>query len=419
MAYSCLPLLRSFCRIEVPRYDRRSRSAAFARARDLLLARKAPGATFADFDGVQAAAKVSIVLEEPRAEPPSYLTSDPETLESIPHRLPEAYELIKTLGGVRNPIHLVRRRASSKLFIIKQVSLRHENDWPDESTLLEYLIHPNIISIESVHRDHNGPSSIANIVLPYCSGGDMAELLSHLSRTGKPMPVQFVQHVASSLLDALLYLHRGETYNPPTDSITRQEPHQTILHRDIKPANILVHQPTLTHNSLPQILLADFDLSTPERLCSNLAGTDGYMSPSVAQAFSHPASTIPQMSPADDYFSFGVTLYQLITSGKPYDYQTTTSSQMMMQDIARCTSANEPEILNLMLECLDSDPQKRPLGKAGKDSLKLHRISAKLKKGLQKWCESGGRLPEEIWAGPLRFAEEGGEKERELTRRLR
>lgn len=379
---------------------------------------------FADFDGTQAAAGVSLDFDKP-TETLSSKGSEPSLpaiIDPAPNRLPVAYELVKTLNGAlgvfNTPIHLVRQRLSSKLFIIKQVPVRDETEWPSEAALLEDLVHPNIIGIESVHYDHKGPFCIANIVLPYCSGGDVQDFARHLSAIGKSMPVQFIQHYVSSMLDALLFLHNGETYDVATDTITRNPHHSTILHRDIKERNIFL-DPTNPIYSLPQILLADFGLSSHETSCTNICGTDGYMCPSIMATFSlaesAPTPTLqlailssaPPMTPCSDWFSFGVTLYQLITL-KRYQY---AESEIFL-DFVASTSMGQTEIMELMADCLEFEPGNRP---RAEDSLRLHRLSADLKKQLQEWYDGGGKLPEEIWPEAFRFERVGAEADEEAS----
>ncbi|GIZ47032.1 hypothetical protein CKM354_001013300 [Cercospora kikuchii] len=360
---------------------------------------------FADFDGTQATAGVSLNLDKPTERPSSETSDDtlPVIIDPAPNRLPAAYELVKTLNGAlgvfNTPIHLVRQRISSKLFIIKQVPVRDHTEWPSEAAILEDLVHPNIIGIESVHYDHNGPFCIANIVLPYCSGGDVQDFASHLRAIGNSMPVQFIHHYVSSMLDALLYLHNGESYDTATDTITRNPHHSTILHRDIKERNIFLDHSNPIYG-LPQILLADFGLSSHEISCPNICGTEGYMCPSLMTIFSlaeaaptpsHQLSILssaPKMSPCSDWFSFGVTLYQLITL-KRYHY---AESEIFL-DFAASTSMGQTDIMELMADCLEFEPGNRP---RAEDSLRLHRLSAKLKKGLKEWYNEGGRLPDEI-----------------------
>ncbi|CAK1366621.1 unnamed protein product [Cercospora beticola] len=379
---------------------------------------------FADFDGTQAAAGVSLNLDKPIETPSSKCSkpSLPAIIDPAPNRLPAAYELVKTLNGAlgvfNTPIHLVRQRPSSKLFIIKQVPVRDETEWPSEAALLEDLVHPNIIGIESVHYDHNGSFCIANIVLPYCSGGDVQDFARHLSAIGKSMPVQFIQHFVSSMLDALLYLHNGETYDAATDTLTRDPRHSTILHRDIKERNIFLN-PSNPTNGLPQILLADFGLSSHETSCTNICGTDGYMCPTIAATFclaeAAPSPSLqltilqnaPRMTPSSDWFSFGVTLYQLITLRR-YQY---AESEIFL-DFAASTSMGQTEIMELMADCLEFEPGNRP---RAEDSLRLHRFSAKLKKGLQEWYDGGGKLLEEIWPEPFRFERVGAEADEEAS----
>lgn len=78
-----------------------------------------------------------------------------------------------------------------------------------------------------------------------------------------------------------------------------------LLHRDLKPSNVLVRADG-------QVLLADFGLAQPLRggSAGGLFGTPAYMSPEQAADM--------ELSPASDWYSVGVMLFEALTGEYPY-----------------------------------------------------------------------------------------------------
>jgi len=91
---------------------------------------------------------------------------------------------------------------------------------------------------------------------------------------------------------------------------------QGVLHKDISPSNILYHERT------EEVRLIDFGISTqlPQESqqlssVSSLEGTLHYVSPEQTGRVSHPIDY------RSDYYSFGATLYHLITNQHPFKAQ--------------------------------------------------------------------------------------------------
>ena len=152
------------------------------------------------------------------------------------------------------------------------------------------LSHPNIVRIYDFIQTQQG----AAVAMEYVDGWSLWSL-----RVDKPRQIFMAEEIVPwirDLCDALDYAHN----------------HAGIVHRDIKPANLIL-------NSRGQLKVTDFGLSRelrrgPARDASHasIVGTDWYMSPQ--QWTGEPPAV------ADDVYSLGVTIYELLT-GKPPFYE--------------------------------------------------------------------------------------------------
>ena len=111
-----------------------------------------------------------------------------------------------------------------------------------------------------------------------------------------------VCHLGARLAEALDYAHR-----------------QGVLHRDIKPANVL-----LGADAAPR--LADFNVGSCSKLegaspAAFFGGSVPYMSPEQNEAFNpaHPRK-VDSLDGRSDIYSLAVTLWELLTGLKPFDY---------------------------------------------------------------------------------------------------
>jgi serine/threonine protein kinase len=144
-----------------------------------------------------------------------------------------------------------------------------------------------------VVSDHFSEGAGQFLVMQFIPGDDLAALL--LARGG-PFPLAEVLPWADRLLDALDYLH---TQRPP------------IIHRDLKPQNL-----KLTPRG--EIILLDFGLAKGDL---GSAGSSGGRS---IFGYTPQYAPIEQIQgtgtdPRSDLYSFGATIYQLLTGAAPPD----------------------------------------------------------------------------------------------------
>ena len=123
-----------------------------------------------------------------------------------------------------------------------------------------------------------------------------------------------------------------------------------IVHRDVKPGNVLIAGNDRA--VLTDFGIAHLDGSTHLTSTGLLIGSPSYLAPEVAQGQS--------ATPASDLWSLGVTLYQAVEGGLPFDRPTpmATLTAIVMQDLPEMTRAGA---LRPLLEALcEKRPEDRP-----------------------------------------------------------
>ncbi|MCH9651968.1 MAG: protein kinase [Deltaproteobacteria bacterium] len=133
---------------------------------------------------------------------------------------------------------------------------------------------------------------------------------------------------------------------------------QGLLHRDVKPSNILVE--TSPEGDL-KAWVSDFGIATElqgARAASDLFGTPHYMAP---ERFAATPTTLDRRS---DVFSFGVTLYQLLSGRLPF------AGEDLVEIRRNLLHSPSPSLENtappipadlraIVLKCLAKNPQER------------------------------------------------------------
>lgn len=170
---------------------------------------------------------------------------------------------------------------------------------------------------------------IPYLVLPYCQYGSSESLQGKI--TDKDQLWKYISDVSAGLA----YLH---AFNP------------TIVHHDIKPANVLI-------DDSKNFAITDFGISSHRGLNregydDSQSGTMAYMAP---ERFKDDYESIPE----SDIWSFGATLFELITGRVPFGEN--GGIAQLEEQLPPEISQNIPsDIKKLISDCLSFDPAKRP-----------------------------------------------------------
>eukprot|EP01056_Protomagalhaensia_sp_Gyna25_P004689 Protomagalhaensia_sp_Gyna_25__4688@NODE_447_length_3404_cov_63_538187_g343_i0_p2_GENE_NODE_447_length_3404_cov_63_538187_g343_i0NODE_447_length_3404_cov_63_538187_g343_i0_p2_ORF_typecomplete_len254_score33_25Pkinase_Tyr/PF07714_17/7_5e60Pkinase/PF00069_25/6_8e47Pkinase_fungal/PF17667_1/4_6e08Kinaselike/PF14531_6/1_5e02Kinaselike/PF14531_6/0_0013Kdo/PF06293_14/0_013_NODE_447_length_3404_cov_63_538187_g343_i02701031 len=223
-----------------------------------------------------------------------------------------------------------------------------------ELLILFKVRHPNLVLIMGTVLQRS-PSPAGSILWPmafvteFCSGGTLFALLHRKN----PLRLSWMQRVkiARDVAQGCCYLH---TFNPP------------IVHRDLKSLNILLSQPVLTSEDVPQAKISDFGMSAWKRSGSGaalhgIAGTYHWMAPEIVLGRSY--------SELVDVYSYGIILYELCSDTLPYQELNYLEPHAIGQVVAvegrrPETSRLRPdcprELRDLMVRCWSQDPNHRP-----------------------------------------------------------
>lgn len=171
---------------------------------------------------------------------------------------------------------------------------------------------------------------IPYLVLPYCQKGSSERL------QGKITDANELWRYISDVSAGLAYLH---AFNP------------TIVHHDIKPANVLIDD----NNNYA---ITDFGISSHRGLSKEgydetQSGTMAYMAP---ERFRDDYESIPE----SDIWSFGATLYELITGKVPFGEGGGQEQLENNSDTPQISADVPSDIKKLISDCLSIDSTKRP-----------------------------------------------------------
>ena len=203
-----------------------------------------------------------------------------------------------------------------------------DESFPRITKALKLVDHPNVVSLLDAGYVQEMPFTVT----PLFAAGSLKQF------TGKARNWRDVFSIVLPIADGLAYCHD-----------------HGIIHRDVKPQNIII-------NNQGDLCLTNFSLLEPtaaNKLSVTMTGS-GECSP----AYIAPEVWNGKCSPAVDQYSFGVMLYELLTTTLPFDASNVVS--LLVQQATESVAApstlvsDVPKEVDALIEkLLASDPAAR------------------------------------------------------------
>ncbi len=198
-----------------------------------------------------------------------------------------------------------------------------------EAEATSRIHHPNVVQLHDFGRSVEGHYYLA---LDFVDGQSLASMLAR----EVTLPLSRALAYARGMLEALQAAHELR-----------------LIHRDLKPGNVLIDQ----HDD---VRVTDFGMAQPLHASrgreETIAGTPAYMSPEQCQG-----------SPLDgrsDLYSFGVSLYQMLSGNLPYRDLSGDPFTLALSRDRVPLAERKPElpqaICELVERCLALQPADRP-----------------------------------------------------------
>ncbi|HET6329015.1 MAG TPA: bifunctional serine/threonine-protein kinase/formylglycine-generating enzyme family protein [Planctomycetaceae bacterium] len=238
------------------------------------------------------------------------------------------------------------RRVAIKLAI----SVFSEAQFEREARFLGQLDHQGVVKV----FDHGVQDGIPFIVMEYLEGQSLDQILEQChQRLPDDLITKFVDEIGAALRSA-----HGKN----------------VIHRDLKPQNVLLVDTNDCDDGgqlLKRFVLVDFGIASKidakaTMLNATLAGlgTPEYRSPEQLDKL--------DVTPSTDIYTFGVVLYELLAGRVPFPASSGSHSGFAHLCLAIANNpppplsktapdrAIDPAIEELVLQCLEKEPAKRP-----------------------------------------------------------
>ncbi|XP_066501864.1 serine/threonine-protein kinase 32A isoform X1 [Hoplias malabaricus] len=248
------------------------------------------------------------------------------------------FQILRAIGkGSFGKVCIVQKKDTKKMYAMKYMNKlkcveRNEvRNVFKELQIMQNLEHPFLVNFWYSFQDEEDMFMVVDLLL----GGDLRYHLQQNVHFSENTVTLYVCELAL----ALHYLRN-----------------KRIIHRDIKPDNVLLDEHGHAH-------LTDFNIATivkDDLKATSIAGTKPYMAPELFQPFE---GTHSGYSFAVDWWSLGITAYELLRGQRPYIMRSTTPASEILQSFHKsppCYPATwSAEMKTLLRRLLCVDAQKR------------------------------------------------------------
>ncbi|MFN8671513.1 MAG: serine/threonine-protein kinase [Candidatus Sericytochromatia bacterium] len=270
----------------------------------------------------------------------------------------KTYSIEKELGrGGMGVVYLATDRRLDRKVAIKVLNISGGNEKSDvpfeevvqrfqrEAKAVAQLTHPNIVSIYDVGSEDEA----YYMVMEYVDGKSLYDRI-----TSESMDIEVVLNVGIQLCGALDLAHENG-----------------IIHRDIKPANIILSKKGIAK-------LMDFGIAQLGKDSKRLTQS-GTMLGSILYVSPEQLTDSSQVDARADIYSFGMSLYEMLTGGRlPFDGDNIPSLVMKIMTKEPIAPSNfnaevPPELDRIILKSISKTPENRyqTISELGSDLSKL------------------------------------------------
>ncbi|XP_034462461.1 serine/threonine-protein kinase 32A isoform X3 [Hippoglossus hippoglossus] len=248
------------------------------------------------------------------------------------------FQILRAIGkGSFGKVCIVQKKDTKKMYAMKYMNKlkcveRNEvRNVLKELQIMQNLEHPFLVNFWYSFQDEEDMFMVVDLLL----GGDLRYHLQQNVHFSESTVKLYICELAL----ALGYLRT-----------------KRIIHRDIKPDNILLDEHGHVH-------LTDFNIAAivkEDLKATSIAGTKPYMAPELFQTFegSHPGYSF-----SVDWWSLGITAYELLRGQRPYVMRSSTPANEILQTFHKVHPSYPAgwslEMKSLLRKLLCIDVQKR------------------------------------------------------------
>jgi serine/threonine-protein kinase len=241
----------------------------------------------------------------------------------------------------RRESRFLRWSARKRLHEQYRSDARFRSMFMDEARLAGLVRHPNVVGVTDVGEDQDGPY----LIMDYVEGVSLARAIREMMGS-RLIPIQVAVRIC---IEVAMGLHAAHEVRSEDGSVLH------LVHRDVSPQNILI-------GFDGTVRVTDFGIAkalgnVSQTNAGVLKGNMGYLSPEQLR-FEEPDRR-------SDFFSLGVTLYELLSGVRLYPNTSgfDGTRRILVEpppDIGEVRSDVPPALVELLFELLSKDRVGRP-----------------------------------------------------------